>query len=260
MKRALMMLVLLAAMTGSARRAHAWAFHDGPAAVQRVTQLTQFLIQTNQLIGTTRSYVNAFKRAYAGLKDWKHLGWVDTLQIVDMPWFDGVEGIDDIRRATYLTVMTADQAMKLWDNVDWLTSFRDNPRYRSDPWFRSKVDSLVRQSRRARATRAALLRQMSMQNQALIDDVKHIKRLRDAIEAENKQSPVNQAKVTSLQAELNAVEAKYQGQQIVLKNQQAIMFLVGEDDAQRVYLETRDRGWIERNNSRAIEFGRAFSR
>ncbi len=259
MKRAAM-IVVLAATAWAPRRAEAVIFHDGPAALQRITQIAQFLIQTNQLINTTRGYVRAFERAYEGLKDWKHLGWVDTLQIIDMPWFDGLEGIDDIRRATYLSVMTADQAIKLWDNVHWVERFKDNPRYRTDPWFRSKVDSLLRQSRRARSTRAALLRQMSAQNQSLIEDVKHIKRLRDAIELANQQSPVNQAKVGSLTAELNAVEAKYKGQEIVLRNQQAIMFLVGEDEAQRVYLETRDRGWIERNNSRAIDFGRAFSR
>ena len=104
------------------------------------------------------------------------------------------------------------------------------------------------------------MRQMQMQNRALTEDVKKIKRLRDAIEAENKHKPVNQAKLTSLQAEIAAVEAKYKGQELILRNQQAIVFLVGEDEAQRVYLETRDRGWMNNNSRRIGALGPAMAR
>jgi hypothetical protein len=100
---------------------------------------------------------------------------------------------------------------------------------------------------------------MQMQNKAVSEDVKKIKRLRDAIEQENQRSPVNQAKVSSLQAEITAVEARYKGEDLMLKNQQAIIFLVGEDEAQRAYLETRDRGWITSNNTRLRAFGPAMS-
>ena len=179
---------------------------------------------------------------------------------MDLPWFDGVDGIDDIRRATYVSVMTVDQANALWDNLQYVDPWRTNPRYRTDPWFRAKVDSLLRQSKRARATRAALLRQMQMQNKAVSDDVAKIKRLRDAIELENKSSPPSQAKIASLQAEIAAVEARYKGEDLMLKNQQAIIFLVGEDEAQRAYLETRDRGWIIQNNKSLMDIGAAMSR
>jgi hypothetical protein len=92
------------------------------------------------------------------------------------------------------------------------------------------------------------------------DDVAKIKRLRDAIELENKSSPPSQAKIASLQAEIAAVEARYKGEDLMLKNQQAIIFLVGEDEAQRAYLETRDRGWIIQNNKSLMDIGAAMSR
>lgn len=237
-----------------------WEVHDLAAITQRGAQFVQYLIQFNQIITAARSHLEAFKQVYEGLKDWRNLGWADILQVVDLPWFDGVEGIDDIRRATYVTVMGVEQAQALWDNVNYVDRWRSNPRYRTDPWFRAKVDSLLRQSKRARATRAALLRQMQMQNKAVSNDVKKIKRLRDAIEQANRKSPVNQAKIASLQAEIAAVEARYKGEDLMLKNQQAIIFLVGEDEAQRVYLETRDRGWIVSNNARLRAFGPAMSR
>ena len=84
------------------------------------------------------------------MSDWKNLGWRDTLDIVNMPWFDGVEGIDEVRNVTFLTVMSVDQAMALWDDTDSLSKLKANPRYKSDPWYRAKVDSLFRQSKRAR--------------------------------------------------------------------------------------------------------------
>lgn len=254
-------VVVVLLVSVGARRAEAqWEVHDLAAITQRATQFTQYMIQFNEIVTAARSHLEAFREVYQGMKDWRTLGWSDILQIVDLPWFDGIEGIDDIRRATYVSVMGAQQAEALWTNTDYLAHWRSNPRYQSDPWFRAKVDSLLRQSKRAQATRAALLRQMQMQNRAVSEDVKKIKRLRDAIEQENRKSPVNQGKIASLQAEIAAVQARYSGEDLMLKNQQAIIFLVGEDEAQRAYLETRDRGWITSNNARLQAFGPAMGR
>ena len=261
MKKLLLGVLVLAAVSASSRHAEAqWEVHDLAAITQRATQFVQYMIQFNEMVTAARSHLEAFREVYEGMKDWRNLGWADILQLVDLPWFDGIDGIDDIRRATYVTVMGVQQAQALWNNVDYLDHWRSNPRYQTDPWFRAKVDSLLRQSKRAQATRAALLRQMQMQNKAVSNDVQKIKRIRDAIQQENKHSPVNQAKVASLQAEIAATEARYQGEDLMLKNQQAIIFLVGEDEAQRAYLETRDRGWIIQNNMRLRAFGPAMSR
>lgn len=261
MRKLLLGLVVVAAVSAGSRRAQAqWEVHDLAAVTQRATQFVQYLIQFNEMITTARSHLEAFRQVYEGLKDWRNLGWADILQLVDLPWFDGIDGIDDIRRATYVTVMGVQQAEGLWTNVNYVDHWRSNPRYQTDPWFRAKVDSLLRQSKRAQATRAALLRQMQMQNKAVSADVQKIKRLRDAIQAENKKSPVNQAKIASLQAEIAATEARYKGEDLMLKNQQAIIFLVGEDEAQRAYLETRDRGWIIQNSTRLQALGSAMGR
>jgi hypothetical protein len=71
---------------------------------------------------------------------------------------------------------------------------------------------------------------------------------------------VNQGKIASLQSELQATEAKYQGEGLQLANQRAIIFMVGQDDAQRVYLETRDRGWVNSNNAEIRKLGQAITR
>lgn len=260
--------VVLAASLGSARPA--WAIFgplpviDGAALVEQISEYVEILVQWNAIINTSRTALQAFRDAYAGLKDWKNLGWVDTLQILQMPWLDGVDGIDEIRNVATLSVMSAGQIDQLWQNAN-PDNWQSNPRYRNDAWYRNKVNSLLRQSKRARAARAALMRQMQTHNASLTKDLARIKALRDKIEDENKhptgsQGAVNQAKIASLQAEISALEAKHQSEGLQVANQRAIMFMVGQDDAQRVYLETRDRGWVNSNNKQIRELGQAIVR
>ena len=267
MKRVLLVgtLVLALASFGS-RRAYASGIPviDAASIAEMVQEFVTMMIQFNEIINTAHGALQAFRDAYAGLKDWRHLGWEDTLQILQMPWLDGVDGIDEIRNVATLSVMSAGQIDQLWQNTN-PDSWESNPRYRNDPWYRNKVNSLLRQSKRARATRAALMRQMQSQNAALTKDIARIKALRDKIEAENttptgSDGTVDQAKIASLQAEIQSIEAKHQGEGLQMANQRAIMFMVGQDDAQRVYLETRDRGWINSNNQQIRGLGQAITK
>jgi hypothetical protein len=242
------------------RPARAFVFHDGPAFAQRALWIYQQFQRYRQMINAANDTLHTLQTAMKGGQNWRNLGWLDTLQILDSPWLDSVKGIDDIRAATTATVMTVEQATKLWSDVEGLGHWKNSGRYQRDGWFRSKIDSIGRQSVRARAQRAAVVRQMQAQNRELIEDLKKIKRLRDAIEEETTKSPVNHARITSLQAELAATEAKYQGENMMLVNQRAIMFLVGEDEAYRSYLEATQSDWLDRNNRGVLDFGRGFAR
>jgi hypothetical protein len=255
------MVVLWATVIpASVTPARAWAFHDGLAFSQRMAQLIQVMAQWKQVVQTGGQQLLAFKAAYAGLKDWRNYGWVDVLRLADCPWFDGIQGIDDIRRGTALTTMSAEQAQQLWDTTEFYQRMVLNPRYSNDPWFRAKVNSLLRQSKKAQAVKAGILRQFKAENKELIEDVKKIKRIKHDIQEINKADTVDTAKVASLQAELGATEAKFEGNRLILKNQQAIMFLMGENDAQKAFIETIDRGWM-RGNTRALKaIGARFSR
>jgi hypothetical protein len=244
----------------SATPAQAWIFHDGAAFAQRLAQYIQIMAQWRQVLKNGGDQLMAFKAAYMGLRDWRNFGWVDVLRLADCPWFDGIQGIDDLRRSTTLTVMSAEQAQGLWDNAEFYNKMLLNPRYAKDPWFRAKVNSILRQSKKAQGVKAAVLRQFELQNKELIEDVKKIRRIKQDIEETNKHTPVDTAKVASLQAELQATEAKFQGNSLILRNQQSIMFLTGENDAQRAFMETIDRGWI-RGNTRALkDLGARFTR
>ena len=122
------------------------------------------------------------------------------------------------------------------------------------------MDGIRRIARRARAHRLALLRQMQLQNQALSEDVARIRRLRDKIEEESKKSPANQALISSLQGELAAVQAKYQGEGMMLANQRAIMMMVGEENVGESFRAAAEGEWVGANRTGLREFGAAFGR
>jgi CRISPR/Cas system CSM-associated protein Csm4 (group 5 of RAMP superfamily) len=156
--------------------------------------------------------------------------------------------------------MSAEQTQALWENATFYNNMLLNPRYAHDPWYRAKVNSLLRQSKRAQGVKTAVLRQFQTENKDLIEDVKKIKRIKMDIQTINQTQPVDVAKLSSLQAELQATEAKFQGNSLILKNQQAIMFLMGENDAQKAFEATIDRGWIRGNTRGLKDLGARFTR
>lgn len=239
------------------RTAEAFVFKDVSAFLQRNAH---YIIQFRQLLSTARDTRETLLNAYAGLKDWRNLGWVDTLDLVHAPWFDGVDGIEDLRTATALTVLNVEQATKLFTELKEFGDLEHHPRYKRDGWFRTRVDSIRRIARRARAHRVAILRQMQMQNRALSKDIERVRRLRDRIEEESKKSPVNQGVVGSLQAELAAVEAKHQGENMMLVNQTAIMNLVGAENMDESFVDAVEGDWLGENRRGLREFGASFRR
>jgi len=255
-----MVVLWVTVIPASVSPAQAWVFHDGPAFAQRLAQYLQVIAQYREIVKTGGQQLMAFKAAYMGLKDWRNYGWVDVLRLADSPWFDGIQGIDDLRKSTTLAVMSAEQAQALWEDAAFYNKMLLNPRYAHDPWYRAKVNELLRQSKRAKGVKTAILRRFQTENKDLIEDVKKIKRIKMDIQTINQTPPVDVAKLTSLQAELTATEAKFQGNSLILKNQQAIMFLMGENDAQKAFEATIDRGWIRGNTRGLKDLGARFTR
>ena len=255
-----MVVFWIAVAPASVTPAQAWVFHDGPAFAQRIAQLAQVLAQWNQIIRSSGDQLMTLKAAYMGLKDWRNYGWIDVLRVAESPWFDHVQGIDDIRRAADLTIMDAEQGQQLFDHATFYNNMLLNPRYEKDAWYRAKVNSLLRQGKRAQAVKSALLNQFKSENKELIEDVKKIKRIKQDIQAANQAPTVDVSKIASLQAELEATQARFEGNSLILKNQQAIMFLVGDNDAQRSFEEVINRSWVWDNTRALRQLGAQFSR
>ena len=260
MKR-LLLVVALGASLLMPRPAKAFVMPviDGAALTASWTQYVEILAQWASIIYTAKGHLDAFKDAYKGLSDWKNLGWEDALEVLQMGFMDDVKGIDEIRNVATLSVMTAGQINNIWENLD-PDNWKYNSRYKKDAWYKNKVNSLFRQSKKARATRAALMRQMQRHNDQLTKDIARLKELRKKIQEENQKSPVNQAAVAALQAEIQVTEAKHQGEGLQMANQRAIIYLGGQDEAQKSFLEQRDRGWVNSNNKKIRGLADAITR
>jgi hypothetical protein len=251
------LLVATVAVLGRPKRAEALVFKDVAAFLQRNSH---YLIQFRQLLSAAKDTRRTLLDAYTGLKDWRNLGWTNTLDLVHAPWFDDIDGIEDLRAVSDLTVLSVEQATKLIGDIQNFDDLRQHPRYRRDGWFRARVDSIRGISARARSRRVALLRQMQLHNRALTNDISRIKRIRDRIEEENKKTPVNQGLIMSLQGELAAVQAKYEGENMILVNQRAIMGLVGRENMDESFREATDGDWVGRNREGFRNFGRSFTK
>jgi conjugal transfer/entry exclusion protein len=255
-----MAVLWITVVPASVTPAQAWTFHDGPAFAQRIAQLAQVLAQWNQIIRSSGEQLMTLKAAYLGLKDWRNYGWIDVLRVAESPWFDHVQGIDDIRKVADLTIMDAEQAQQLFDHADFYNKMLLNPRYEKDAWYRAKVNSLLRQGKRSQAVKSALLSQFKAENKDLIEDVKKIKRIKTEIQAANQATTVDVSTITSLQAELEATQARFEGNSLILKNQQAIMFLMGDNDAQRAFEDVISRSWVWDNTRALRQLGAQFAR
>lgn len=256
-------LALASFLVLSPKRGEAMIMHDVLAFGQRTLTLYEQIVKYREMIRAADGQFKAFKQAFEGVKDWKNLSLEDTASLLDAPWFDGVEGIDELRFAATATVLTVEQSKKLFSDVRGFG--KKNPRYDSDPWYRARIDALFKYSSKARAQKIAMMRQLQAQNTVLTEDAKRITELRKKVGDENRQAtiakrPVNQAKIASYQAEIGAIEAKHKGQEMMLRNQQMIMRLVGEENAYWLYLDTTQSDWMDKNTQAATIFGRGFYR
>ena len=101
---------------------------------------------------------------------------------------------------------------------------------------------------------------MQLQNQALSEDVARIRRLRDKIEEESKKSPANQALISSLQGELAAVQAKYQGEGKDAGEPAGHHDDGGEENVGESFRAAAEGAWVGANRTGLREFGAAFGR
>jgi hypothetical protein len=238
-------VVIVALVVGPARRSEAvfgvadtGVFHDPIAFAQRASQFIENIAQVRAILSTAREEYDLVKGIWKGVKDWRSLDWIDTLDIFQAPWLDGVEGIDGIRQAALAASLSADQIKGLWSDLgDFAKDLEGSSRYQRDPWFRAKIRSLMRESQQARQTRLAFFRQLKAHNKRLSQDIKRLKELHDQVKEANAEEPVNMAKVATLQSQIAELEARGQSEGMSFQNQRALMLLAGADGAHEVYME-----------------------
>ena len=94
---------------------------DGASITEMVTEFVEVLVQWNEIINTAHTSLQAFRDAYAGLKDWKHLGWEDTLQIRTLQGSHVYQGCFTMGLGGSLTV-PANKTLEIWATCFTMTA------------------------------------------------------------------------------------------------------------------------------------------
>lgn len=201
--------VVLSTVGGTLQPAHAIIpVFDWAAIIQRVSQLLAVLQQwTSQIQKMRESYALAYA-AYMGVKDWKNLGWVDVLQLTEMPFFDGIDGIDDLRDLSAVTEMSVEQLQTMFKEIAIIQRMIDDPLYRTNQAYMARVRMMAKCHSRQMRRRMVFAKQykgLQLERQRLENQLKIIQ---SEIEGLSQMEPAPMASIAALQNKVQIIAAK----------------------------------------------------
>ncbi len=248
--RKVLMALVIGVLMGTASPARA-QYTDGPAFVQRISHLTITLGQWASALKTATDQYMMVKAAAVGISDWRNFGWTSAFDLVNMPMFDGVSGIDDIRQLADATSMMGTELGTLFNQIETTQTMMNNPRFAKDAWYRAKVMGLNSMSARARATKVALIKQMRNDVSMVQSYLQQIKNMQTTITIMQNSGNPDSKMIASLQARIQALQVQVASQGIIGTNQKAIM-LIGGAEQEKQFWERQFSGMSYSNNSQML--------
>lgn len=193
---------------------------DWAALLQRAIQIIEHMSKwVDQLKRMRESYSLAFA-AYNGIKNWDQMGWVDLLNMAEMPWFDGVEGIDEIRDLCSLTEMGVQELKELYKEMAILDKMANDPKLMANQAARARLEFTRKMSQKRQARRVAFSRQLKRHLKEQDRLLQQAKGIQTQIELKSKLEPVPQGAILSLQGKLNLISAKMQNSKWAIEAQE----------------------------------------
>ena len=224
---------------------------DGTAFVQRISQLTITLGQWAAMLKTATDEAMMVKAAAVGIQDWRNFGWTAAFDLVNMPMFDGLSGIDDIRTFADSTSMLGGTLGSLFNQIETTQAMMNNPRFATDLWYREKVMALNSMSVKARAIKMALITSMRNQVTNIQTYVAQIKKLQAQVETIATSTTPDTKKMEALQSRIAELQAQVDAAGIVGKNQEIISRMAGTAVEQQFW-ETQFGGMTYNNNEKQL--------
>jgi len=199
----------IALMLGSGQQAHAGLPVIDP------THIATAIVNTAETIMKWADYIKNFKEYYAtvnavyqGLKNWQDMGWLDALKLVELPWFDGIPGIEDMRNVAGAVAMTAEELNSVFADVKWYQRMLNDPRFAANEGAKKRLQIMQRLSyrqMRRRMTITKAMKKLQEENEKL---GKQLKDIQAQIEAESKKDPAPTATIQALAARIAGIQAK----------------------------------------------------
>lgn len=163
-----------------------------------------------EIVKTSRETFLLVNSVHQGLKDWQNFGWVEVLDMVDLPFFDGVEGIDDLRDLASLTEMGIEDLQQLFAEAETITRLVNDPKYRASRTRAKQVQLLNEAHQRSRRRKIVFARALK-KHQKEMDKLKtQAKDLQDKIQAAANASPAQESTISSCQSKLQVILIRQQ--------------------------------------------------
>ena len=179
------------------------------------THIATAILNTADQIKKWASYIHDFKEYYAtmnavyqGIKNWRDMSWLDVLRMTELPWFDNVPGIEDLRNIAGGVVMTVEELNHVFADVKWYERMLNDPRFARDEGARKRIQIMQKLSYRQMRRRMTITKAMKMlqdENEKLMGQ---LKKIQTEIETESKKDPASAATIMALNARIAGIQAK----------------------------------------------------
>jgi hypothetical protein len=218
--RALFLTVAVFLAAGSATVARGQTpVTDIASIVQSIMNTGQQLQQWYQDIQQARQAYALAYAAYSGVKDWRSYGWMDALQCFELPWFDGIDGIDDVRNLASATGMSVQALQGIFKEVEIINRMKNDKLFMQNQAYQARMKIWSLTYGRVVRRRIALTR-MSQQHQKDLQQLQaQEKTIQSQIENLSQQDPPPMAAIQGLQARLAGIQAKINGDNYALQEQ-----------------------------------------
>ena len=197
------------------------AFASSPAKagmpVIDPSHIVTSILNTADQISKWASYINQFKGYYStfnavyhGINNWRDMDWLDMLKLTELPYFDNIPGIDDIRNIAAATTMTVEELQNIFADLAWFERMMNDPKYARNQALSEQMRIMRKCSQRQMRRKMVMtkaLKTMQQENDKLL---KQLKTIQTQIEAYSKQDPVPTASIMALQSRIANIQAKMQ--------------------------------------------------
>jgi len=238
---------------GLATPAHAMPVIDVAHIAQSIANTAQQIQQWSQYISQFRGYYATFNAVYYGIKNWKDMGWVDLLNLSELPCFDGVDGIDDIRNACSLTEMSVNDLQSIYTDIKWFDRMTKDPAYAKNDAFHERVRIMSLCSQRDMRRKMVITRvekNVQRENKALLTQSQVIEAQIESLAGED---PVPTGAIAALQAKLAIIQTKMENNKQTLAAQVKVIEQQREAEMKQYQSEFQCNIDDLRNSNKALE-------
>ncbi len=196
--------------------------------VTDVAHIIQSIVNTLENLMKWYQYISTFNRYYSMYQAVSHgnysmMPWTEILDLTNSPWFDGVEGIEDVRQLCTVKGMTVTQLEQIYHEYEIFQRMKNDPLYAKSRAFAAYQKLMQETHTRAMRRKVAVARMMQRHQDENRKLTAQVKSCRDEIARLSTFSEPPASVIAALQGKLQAIQAKMEAGAQGLQDQLTLM-------------------------------------